>query len=129
MGLPLISGGDRHAVEPGAVLNVTNAATFAEFAEEVRSDGHSQIVLMPQYREPHSCRVLQNMNYVLDDYPDHPLGWVHWSERFFRLRRNGSPRSFAEMFKLKGQPLALRCFVASVRTCANRRLSPRLSRR
>ncbi len=124
--MPLISGGDRHGVESNAVLNVTNAATFAEFADEIRRDGHSRIVVMPQYREPHPRRVLQTMSQILGDYPDHPLGWVHWSDRCFRLRRNGVPRSFTEMFKLKGQPLALRCFVSGVKACTSRRLSPAL---
>jgi hypothetical protein len=30
-GIPLISGGDRHARQPNAVLNVTNASSFEEF--------------------------------------------------------------------------------------------------
>ena len=34
---PLISGGDRHGCEPAAVLNLTHAASFAEFAAEVRA--------------------------------------------------------------------------------------------
>jgi hypothetical protein len=33
-GKPLISGGDRHALEPNTILNLTNAATFSEFADE-----------------------------------------------------------------------------------------------
>jgi hypothetical protein len=124
-GLPLVSGGDRHCVEPSAMVNATNATSFAEFADEVRTDRHSQIVVMPQYRERHARRVLQNMNHALGDYPDHPLGWVHWSQRFFRLRQNGLPRSFFEMFTRKGEPLALRCFVASVKA-ADKGLSPAL---
>ncbi|MGE0449278.1 MAG: PHP domain-containing protein [Vicinamibacterales bacterium] len=113
-GLPIVSGGDRHGVEPSAVLNVTDASTFAEFAEEVR-DRHSQLVVMPQYGEPHMRRVLQTMSQCLAQYPEHPLGWVQWSDRFFRLRQNGMPRSFTEMFDRKGQPLAMRLFVAGVK--------------
>lgn len=124
--MPLVSGGDRHGVEPNAVLNVTNAATFAEFANEISRDRHSRIVVMPQYREPHFRRLLQSMRQVLDDYPDHPRGWVHWSQRFFRLRQNDLPRNFAEMFERKGQPLALRCFVLGVKACTSRRLYPAL---
>src|SRR5579872_283755 len=33
---PFISGGDRHACEPSACLNLTQAGTFAEFVSEVR---------------------------------------------------------------------------------------------
>jgi hypothetical protein len=39
---PLISGGDRHGFEPNANLNLTNAETFAEFADEVR-EGASDV--------------------------------------------------------------------------------------
>ena len=31
-----VSGGDRHGTEPNAVLNLTNAGVFGEFAHEVR---------------------------------------------------------------------------------------------
>src|SRR5690606_22671198 len=55
VGLPLVSGGDRHGHEPNALLNVTRAGTFAEFAEEVR-EGESHVVVMPQYREGRKLR-------------------------------------------------------------------------
>lgn len=51
----VISGGDRHACEPSACINLTNAASFAEFASKVRA-GLS--ALMPQYREPMPLRML-----------------------------------------------------------------------
>ena len=35
-GIPPISGGDRHCLEPNANLNLTNAGSFAEFVDEVR---------------------------------------------------------------------------------------------
>lgn len=63
-GLPLISGGDRHALAPNAVLNVTHAKTFAEFAAEVRG-GVSHVVIMPEYDEPLPARVLQSVADVL----------------------------------------------------------------
>ncbi len=36
--LPAISGGDRHGLEPNANLNLTHAATFAEFVAEIRRE-------------------------------------------------------------------------------------------
>jgi hypothetical protein len=36
VGMPVISGGDRHGCEPNAALNLTRAATFDEFVREVR---------------------------------------------------------------------------------------------
>ncbi|MBC7924442.1 MAG: hypothetical protein H7039_02190, partial [Bryobacteraceae bacterium] len=38
IGLPLISGGDRHGCEPNANVNLTNASTFPEFVDEVRNN-------------------------------------------------------------------------------------------
>src|ERR1039458_103022 len=55
---PVISGGDRHACEPAACLNLTNAKSFGEFAAEVR-DGESSILFMPHYREPMALRTLE----------------------------------------------------------------------
>jgi hypothetical protein len=57
--LPLISGGDRHALAPNALLNVTTAASFAEFAAEVR-DGVSHVVVMPEYRQHLTSRILDS---------------------------------------------------------------------
>ena len=47
--LPSVSGGDRHGWEPNAFLNLTRAATLAEFIDEVREDRRSHVLVMPQY--------------------------------------------------------------------------------
>jgi hypothetical protein len=56
----LISGGDRHGVEPNANLNLTNAANFTEFVHEVRREKKSDVLFMPQYAEPWKHRLLQS---------------------------------------------------------------------
>ena len=122
--LPLISGGDRHGREPNAMLNVTNASTFAEFADEIIRDGYSRIVIMPQYREPHLLRVTQTLGDVLDDYSDHSLGWVQWSERFFRKQMDGSVKNFAQLFESRSKPIALRYLLKGIRIIANKKLRP-----
>ena len=33
MGMPIVTGGDRHGCKPNTVINLTNASTFEEFAE------------------------------------------------------------------------------------------------
>ena len=40
---PVVSGGDRHACEPAACLNLTNSRSFSEFASEVKA-GYSSVV-------------------------------------------------------------------------------------
>ena len=55
-GHPVVSGGDRHGLEPNAMINLTSAATFKEFAEEIRIEQVSNMAIQPQYREPLALR-------------------------------------------------------------------------
>jgi hypothetical protein len=75
-GLPLISGGDRHALAPNAVLNLTHAKTFAEFTAEVR-DGVSHVVVMPEYGDHLAARVIASLADVL-----RPQRTLHGTERW-----------------------------------------------
>jgi hypothetical protein len=56
--LPVISGGDRHGHEPNAVINLTTARTFAQFAWQIR-DKESSVLFLPQYQRPLMLRKLQ----------------------------------------------------------------------
>jgi len=78
---PIVSGGDRHACEPAACINLTNAGTFAEFAAEIR-DGCSTIAILPQYREPMALRVLEAAWDILKPYPEY-LGRTQWTDRIY----------------------------------------------
>ena len=53
----LISGGDRHGVEPNANINLTNATSFTEFVHEIRRKKKSDMLFMPQYAEPWKHRL------------------------------------------------------------------------
>jgi hypothetical protein len=79
-GMPLISGGDRHALAPNAVLNLTQATTFAEFAAEVR-DGVSHVVIMPEYDEHLAARVLASVGDVLASRRLPRAGLQRWTDR------------------------------------------------
>ena len=96
-GRPTISGGDRHACEPSACLNLTNAQSFAEFAAEVR-DGRSRILFMPQYRAPIAHRVLEAARDILRTYPEYP-GRERWSDRIFYRGRDGVVRTAAQIWQ------------------------------
>lgn len=52
LGLPYVSGGDRHGSEPSANLNLTPARSFPEFVHEVRLRRRSHVLFLPQYRKP-----------------------------------------------------------------------------
>ncbi len=95
---PVISGGDRHGREPNACINLTNAATFGEFVDEIRRDGWSDVLFMPQYREPFKLRIVQNLCDIIEDDPAHSLGWTKWCDRVFYLTDEGVEKSLNELW-------------------------------
>lgn len=94
---PVISGGDRHALEPNATLNLTNAGDFAEFAGEVRS-GWSDVLVASHYRTAHAVRIVRNILDVLRPYENHGLGWTKWPDRVFYTPREGKTASLSQLF-------------------------------
>jgi hypothetical protein len=119
---PVISGGDRHAIEPNALLNVTNAETFEEFAEEVRG-GWSNVLVMRHYREQYGLRILHNIIDVLRTYERHANGWLLWSDRVFYLCQDGQTRSLTQLFGDR-PPAAVAVFVGAMKFAA----APRVRR-
>jgi hypothetical protein len=79
---PIISGGDRHGREPSGNLNLSRAASFAEFAGEIRKDRYSHVLFMPQYRQNLELRMVHTFLDVIREYPGHPLG-ASWDRRVF----------------------------------------------
>jgi hypothetical protein len=111
--LPLISGGDRHGTEPNANINLTNAASFDEFVEEVRHQRRSHILFLPQYKTPYALRIANNLMEILRDMPGHSLGWSRWSDRVFYEVVPGQARSLSEYWT-NGEPVLIRTFVSLV---------------
>lgn len=95
---PVISGGDRHGCEPAAVLNLTGAATFAEFVDEVRTAQVSNLVFMPQYRQSLAVRMLRTVNDVVAEIPGHPLG-SRWDNRTFHPDAEGVIRPLSQTWQ------------------------------
>jgi hypothetical protein len=102
---PVISGGDRHACEPAACLNLTNARSFAEFVCEVRA-GQSRVLFMPHYQEPMTLRLLEASWDVLRPYPEYP-GRERWIDRFFYRGEDGVARPLSIVWKDR-RPWALK---------------------
>jgi len=96
-GRPLISGGDRHACEPSACLNLTNAPNFAEFVSEIR-EGQSSLLFMPHYREPMAVRVLEAARDILRPYPEYP-GRQRWTDRIFYRGIDGIARPLSLLWQ------------------------------
>jgi hypothetical protein len=103
-GKPVLAGGDRHVLEPNACINLTNAADFAEFAQEVRRDEWSDVLVMPHYSLGHAKRIFRNMLDVFRTYENHGYGWKDWADRVFFTQDDGSVASLAQIWE--GRPPA-----------------------
>jgi hypothetical protein len=98
----LISGGDRHGMEPNANVNLSNASSFTEFVHEVRYEGRSHVLFMPQYAEPWKHRILQSTLDAIRNYPDFPQGSRTWDQRAFHPDSTGTVRPLCELWPADG---------------------------
>ena len=103
----LISGGDRHGVEPNANLNLSNASSFTEFVHEVRREGKSDLLFMPQYAQPWKHRLLQSTIDAIRHYPEFPQGSRTWDERVYHPDVNGDLRPLSELWPNGRPPRAM----------------------
>ena len=103
----LISGGDRHGVEPNANLNLTNATSFREFAHEIRVEKRSDILFMPQYAEPWKHRMLRSAVDAIRHYPDFPKGSQRWDERVFHPDAEGVMKPLRQLWPDGTPPSAM----------------------
>ncbi len=115
----LLSGGDRHGLEPNANINLTNASTFTEFVEELRVDRRSHILFLNQYRTPWQHRILHSTLDAITDFPEFVPGWQHWDERAFHPGPDGRMRTLRELWGDGHAPLALRAAIHAVRLGRN----------
>lgn len=102
-GLPVVAGGDRHGFEANAVVNLTRARTFAEFADEIRLERSSDIAVLPQYREPLSLRHLATAWDLVREHPQ--LGErSRWIARVYVSYEDGTERPLCQVWP-QGAPL------------------------
>ena len=113
-GIPVISGGDRHCLEPNANVNLTNADSFAEFVHEVRRDALSKVLFMPQYRESIATRYIHFIRDAVRTYPDMP-GRERWVDRIFfePLEQPGTIVPLSSEWT-NGGPALVRAFVSAI---------------
>ena len=111
----VISGGDRHGVEPNANVNLTRAESFTEFVHEVRRERQSHVLFMPQYAEPWKHRILQSTLDAIRDYPHFPEGSKHWDQRVYHPDRRGDIQPLSELWIRGRSPRFVRSVLAVVR--------------
>ena len=112
----LISGGDRHGVEPNANINLTHATSFTEFVHEIRRERRSDILFMPQYAEPWKHRILQSAIDAIRHYPEFPPGSRTWDERVYHPDWNGVVRPLSELWPDGSAPSVVSFLVGVVQT-------------
>jgi hypothetical protein len=114
IGLPVISGGDRHCLEPNANVNLTDAGSFAEFVHEVRRDRLSRVLFLAQYREPIAARYIEFIWHAVQTYPDMP-GRERWVDRIFfePFDRPGTVVPLTSEWT-NGGPAVIRGFISAV---------------
>jgi len=118
-GYAVISGGDRHGCEPNALVNLTRAANFSEFADEVRNGVPTHTVYMEQYEEPIRLRVLQVVSDVLRTYRELATERQKWSDRIFYLCEDATVRRLSDVWKGNG-PDVVGQFVSAMRLVESR---------
>ena len=119
--MPLISGGDRHALAPNAVLNLTRARSFPEFVDEIRS-GVSHIVVMPEYAQHIATRVMASAADVMRHYAAHAKGRRGWMDRVWWENAEGV-RPLSSHWP-DGGPLWVRSSIALFQLVSNPALLP-----
>jgi len=110
----LISGGDRHGVEPNANINLTNATSFSEWVHEIRHEKKSDLLFMPQYAEPWKHRLLQSTIDAIRHYPEFPQGSRTWDERVYHPDAKGVVRPLSELWPNGSAPRAMSLMLAGV---------------
>jgi hypothetical protein len=119
----LISGGDRHGVEPNANINLTTASNFTDFVHEVRYGEISNVLFLPQYLNPWKHRILQSTLDAIRNYPNFPLGSRRWDERVYHPDCHGAVQPLHELWPMGEAPLPIRIILETVRTMGSRAIS------
>jgi hypothetical protein len=104
----LISGGDRHGMEPNANINLSSASCFTEFVHEVRREKKSHVLFMSQYAVPWKLRLLQSTLDAIRNYPEFPQGSRNWDERVYHPDADGVVRPLSELWPNGSAPRAIR---------------------
>jgi len=111
----LISGGDRHGLEPNAVLNLTRARTFTEFVEEIRVEKRSHLHVMNQYQDRWEQRIVRSTLNAVTNFPEFMPGWQRWDERVYHPDANGQMRTLHSLWADGRPPLAVRTAIGVTR--------------
>jgi hypothetical protein len=120
-GYCVISGGDRHGSDANANVNLTDAADFNQFVDEVRRDRVSHVLMLPHYRAPFRQRYAEAVWDVMREYPEH-TGRVRWTDRFFFRTESGEYSTLASAWQGGDGPGIIGVFMACLRLMGSERM-------
>jgi len=127
LGYLLISGGDRHGLEPNANVNLTTATNFNDFVEEIRVEGRSHVHFMDQYQQRWEQRIVQSTLNAVTDFPQFLPGWQKWDDRVFHPDQNGEMRQLSQLWVGGTPPPAIMTAIKLVRLFGKRGVAAPLS--
>ena len=123
----VISGGDRHGMEPNANINLTCAENFTEFVEEVRVERVSHVHFMDQYAKKWEQRIVQSTLAAVNDYPQFMPGWQRWDDRVFHPDQHGEMRQLSSLWHNGRPPRAVQMAIMATRLFGMKGVSAPLS--
>ena len=123
--LPLVAGGDRHGRAPNAMVNLSHAASFDEFVDEIRLDHRSHVIIMPEYADQPAAREFAALADILGTDPELAEGHRRWFERVFLADESGRERPLAEIWNDR-VPLWLSSFIGVLRMAGSTPARPLL---
>jgi hypothetical protein len=126
-GYLLISGGDRHGLEPNANINLTSAANFTDFVEEIRVEKRSHIHFMDQYKQRWEQRILRSTLNAVTDFPQFMPGWQNWDDRVYHPDANGEMRQLSQLWVGGKAPKAVTTAIKIIRLGGVRGIAAPLS--
>ena len=115
----VISGGDRHGLEPNANINLTSARTFNEFVDEIRVERRSHVLFMQQYAQSWKLRILRSTLDAVSDFSEFTPGWQRWDDRCFHHDKAGVMRPMSELWDNGKPPRVLTFGIKVVRMARN----------
>jgi hypothetical protein len=124
LGIPLVTGGDRHGCKPNTVINLTKSTTFSEFVDEIRIDKQSEIAILPEYKQPLVSRQLQCFSDILGFYPDFAADRQRWTDRVFYDIRDGNGLQKISTRWNESGPAWLRAAIVFLKFLGNENLLP-----
>lgn len=125
-GIPAVAGGDRHGFRANTLLNLTRASSFGDLVAEIREDAHSEVLLLPEYRESLIARTIEVVADVVRHYPNHSLGQTRWVDRIFVDLGDGCGTCPISRHWQHGGPSWVRASLWFLRLLGSHRVQPAL---